>query len=65
MKSKKQIDADHYKKKTKAGWFKFSKWMHEDKIEPISFDEIQAFFQKKAREGLKDLSEVKQVEKKK
>jgi len=42
-KSKQQIDADHYKKKKEGGWFKFSKWVHKDKIEPITEKEILAF----------------------
>jgi len=42
-KSKQQIDADHYKKKKEGGWFKFSKWVHKDKIEPITEKEIIAF----------------------
>ena len=42
-KSKKDINADHYKKKKDAGWFSFVKWIHKDDIKPISKQEIEAF----------------------
>jgi len=62
-KSKKEINADHYKKKKEAGWFSFIKRMHKDNIKPISKQEIEAFCQAKARKDLiqstKELDSVK------
>jgi hypothetical protein len=63
--AQKKADKKYYKKKKANGWFKLVKWIHKDDIKPISAQEIEAFCQRKAREGLKDLPNIEQGKDKK
>lgn len=61
--AQKKADKKCYQNKIAGGWVKFSKWIHPDKVEPITANEINAFFEKRTEKAalIRETSKLKSV----